>query len=596
LSFEALKGYDHYPCLRKLMNLSRQNSRQLSSSAIATVALLLTYVCQGSRGDLDYLRLHFDELARHEIVASAEDCLKHKCRYYRCCLLHGARHQAASADIVLTNQALLFCDLVTDGGILPPIRHWVIDEAHGLEAEARQQLSATVSVRELLFALDSLLGSRGQLARLRDAVLPLAGGNLLAARIDAALSEAAVLPTICVSFASELKDLSQLAEQSDYDRVNLWINEEIRQTAPWGALASAAVSLARRLEIFWKDCRDLVALANQFGELVELQADLAGSTAELGQALTALTLILNGDDPDYVYSADLDRKPESKNDRLLAERFDVGEVLAERFFPETASVIFTSATLATGTGFDYFAQACGLSRLASERWRCLQLDSSYDFEHNMSVYLPNDLPEPNMPGYHAALEELLFHVHRALGGSVLTLFTNRRDMERLFNSLRPRLEAEGIRLRCQWRGQNSRRLSEEFLADRELSLFALRSFWQGFDAPGDTLRCVVVPKLPFGRPTDPLSRERDRRERDAWKRYVLPEAVIDLKQAAGRLIRSSTDRGALVLADSRLLSKWYGREFLQALPSQQRYTLSSAELAEALGRADGLGLNSPKTR
>jgi ATP-dependent DNA helicase DinG len=144
--------------------------------------------------------------------------------------------------------------------------------------------------------------------------------------------------------------------------------------------------------------------------------------------------------------------------------------------------------------------------------------------------------------------------------------------------VRSGLEDEGLSLRCQFRGTSAKRLRDEFLANESLSLFALRSFWEGFDAPGRTLRCVVIPRLPFGRPNDPLQLQRAQNERNAWKRYVLPEAVIDLKQAAGRLIRSATDSGYLVLADSRLTTKSYGAEFLRALPSQTIYRLNTAEL------------------
>jgi ATP-dependent DNA helicase DinG len=246
------------------------------------------------------------------------------------------------------------------------------------------------------------------------------------------------------------------------------------------------------------------------------------------------------------------------------------------------SVIFTSATLAAGKSFEYFSRGCGLDKIAPELWSAVQLESSYDFEHNMAVYLPTDMPEPTARGYRDALEELIFAVHTALGGSTLTLFTNRRDMELLYERLAGRLAVEDIMLRCQTRGFSPKRLRDDFLENRSLSLFALRSFWEGFDAPGDTLRCVIIPKLPFGKPNDPLMLERESRGENAWKNYSLPEAIIDLKQAAGRLIRSSTDSGSLVLADARLLTKWYGRAFLDALPSRQRYTLDTQALADRL--------------
>ena len=133
-----------------------------------------------------------------------------------------------------------------------------------------------------------------------------------------------------------------------------------------------------------------------------------------------------------------------------------------------------------------------------------------------------------------------------------------------------RLRDRGLSLDCQLRGSSPRRLRDRFLSDETLSLFALKAFWEGFDASGDALRCVVVPKLPFASPTDPLSCERDRREDRAWVKYSLPEAVLEVKQAAGRLIRSSTDSGVLVLADSRLVTKGYGRQFLNSLPTSHQ--------------------------
>ena len=155
-------------------------------------------------------------------------------------------------------------------------------------------------------------------------------------------------------------------------------------------------------------------------------------------------------------------------------------------------------------------------------------------------------------------------------------------MERVYESLRPRLVAAGLEVVCQSRGASPRRLRQRFMEETTLSLMALRSFWEGFDATGDTLRCVVIPKLPFASPNDPLVRERDLREDRAWWKYSLPDAVISVKQAAGRLIRSSTDTGVLVLADSRLVSKGYGRLFVSSLPSRSVTRLESSNVGRYL--------------
>ena len=230
---------------------------------------------------------------------------------------------------------------------------------------------------------------------------------------------------------------------------------------------------------------------------------------------------------------------------------------------------FTSATVTVSNSFDHFNHSVGLDRLPKGSFSCVQLESSYNFQENMAVVVAGDIPDPrDRDAYLVAMENLLVDVHMAMGGSTLTLFTNRRDMEDLYGRVEPRLSRQGLELACQLRGTSVKRLRDRFLSEESSSLFALKAFWEGFDASGATLRCVVIPKLPFANPTEPLSCERNVREERAWAKYSLPDAVLEVKQAAGRLIRTSTDRGVLVLADSRLLSKGYGKKFLSSLPSQ----------------------------
>ena len=253
---------------------------------------------------------------------------------------------------------------------------------------------------------------------------------------------------------------------------------------------------------------------------------------------------------------------------LCAEKLDIGEELAQKWLPEMYSVIFTSATMAVSHNFDHFDEAIGLSK-GDFSHQSRELDSSFDFDENMAVVVPKDIPEPNDARYLQVLEDALYDIHVGMGGSVLTLFTNRRDMEQLYERLKPRLAERGLLLECQERSGSARRLRDRFVADEACSLFALKSFWEGFDAVGDTLRCVVIPRLPFASPNDPISKERSQREERAWWKYSLPEAVIATKQAAGRLIRSGSDKGILVLADSRVVSKRYGKQFLNSLPKKQ---------------------------
>ena len=213
------------------------------------------------------------------------------------------------------------------------------------------------------------------------------------------------------------------------------------------------------------------------------------------------------------------------------------------------------------------------------------LASSYNFDEHMTVYVVNDMPEPNEASYLDALQRLLVESHRAQRGSMLTLFTNRREMEACYEVVRDDLKGDDLRVVCQKWGVSVKGLRDDFLADEHLSLFALKSFWEGFDAPGSTLRGVIIPKLPFAKPSDPLSCERATRDDAAWRRYVLPAAVLETKQAAGRLIRKADDSGVLILADGRLLTKSYGKMFLRSMPSKTVKTLTCAEIVEELRQA-----------
>lgn len=265
---------------------------------------------------------------------------------------------------------------------------------------------------------------------------------------------------------------------------------------------------------------------------------------------------------------------------------NVGAAMNESFYARTHSIIFASATITIADSFDSFERALGLGESEHSQVRTCQLDSSYDFDSNMVVYVAEDMPEPNDPKYLDELQRLLIGVHRAQGGSTLSLFTNRKEMERCHSVVQDAVRPDDLRIVCQKWGVSVKGLRDDFLADEHLSLFALKSFWEGFDAPGSTLKTVVIPKLPFNKPTDPLSCERSQIDSQAWAHYVLPAAVLETRQAAGRLIRSSTDKGNLVLADKRLISKGYGKTFLKSLPSKNIKILPIDQIIEELSQQE----------
>ena len=598
LTFASLKGYDHYPCLRRLersainelpVSLAENDGRTasaISQDMLTALAVTYAYVCQSPEGDLDALGIRWRSVPRQTLTTTSTECQRTRCPFFpNECLLHGARRRAASADVVVTNHSLLLRNVAAEGKILPPIRHWVVDEAHAFEGEARRQWAVEVSGLDARQGFEVLGGTRtGTIHTLMVQSARLEGATLIQRLLTKCAAAVARAQVSTSDLFATLHDLGRVAGSSGgYDQQSLWIDADVRATPEWAALAEASHAALERLDEAAKDVRETVEALVEAGA-TSLGTDLAEAGRFLSELHDGINLIVSGEDETYVYSAQLSRrKRDIGTEKLAAEKVDIGADLGRIWLPEMQSVIFSSATIAVGESFEHFDHAVGLDQLPADSHRSVRLDSSFDFDNQMGVIVCRDLPAPTDPRYLSALEDLLFDVHVAMGGSVLTLFTNRREMERVYEGLRPRLAAAGLDLACQERGSSPRRLRQRFLEERNLSLLALRAFWEGFDAAGETLRCVVIPKLPFASPRDPLVRERELRDNRSWWRYSLPEAVISVKQAAGRLIRTSSDSGVLVLADSRLVTKRYGRQFVSSLPSGSVATLEAGNVRRYIG-------------
>lgn len=572
LSFCALKGFDHYPCLLKLESLAA--GREITTNrdpadTLTAIAVLYAFACQSPTGDLDSLGIRWRSVNRADLTTSSRECARGNCHFFnRGCFVRCARRRAAKADIVVTNHSLLFRNVAADGKILPPIRHWIIDEAHSVEKEARRQWALSVSADESRMVFELLGGAQsGALGRLTHALASSDAATLFLGLGAKAASSASRASLAMAELFEAVRELSRNGKADGYADANIWIGPELRAHRGWEYFEPTARTAIDALDEAGKN---LSSLAESVGaENPEMVIEVADGARRIKEMKSTLSLIVEGADEHYVYSLQVNKARRAGGEALTAERMDIGEALAEQWLPEMHSVVFTSATVTVSNSFDHFNHSVGLDRLPKGSFSCVQLESSYNFQENMAVVVAGDIPDPrDRDAYLAAMENLLVDVHMAMGGSTLTLFTNRRDMEDLYGRVEPRLSRQGLELACQLRGTSVKRLRDRFLSEESSSLFALKAFWEGFDASGATLRCVVIPKLPFANPTEPLSCERNVREERAWAKYSLPDAVLEVKQAAGRLIRTSTDRGVLVLADSRLLSKGYGKKFLSSLPSQ----------------------------
>lgn len=599
LTYAPLKGFSHYPCLRKIGRLVDDGAQMRlvngkEQTQAPALAALLSFVEQTEYDDMDSLKIDYRVLPRRLVTTTSHDCLRRKCPYFgTSCFVHGARRRAEAADVVVTNHSLLFCDLKADGGLLPPIRYWTVDEAHGAEMEARRAFSLSLAAEDIMrlagrVSADEM--SRNVFVRAeRRVVVPGAeeGTTLFYALTAKARVAGVEYAEAAQEFCTHLKDLlffDQNKRGKGYENVELWINDDIRHSATFAQVAGLGRLMAEKATKLVTTCQELVGYLEDVDGAAEIQREIASIAMELKDQINAVEIILVTADETYAYAATLNRKKDRMAEKLEALLVNVGQAMNETLFARTHSVVFASATLAVDDRFDAFESALGLNTSEFSTCRSCRLDSSYDFDNHMTVYVADDIPEPNDPRYLEALQQLLVDVHRAQQGSMLTLFTNRREMEKCFDVVQPQIKEDNLRLVCQKWGVSVKGLRDDFLADEHLSLFALKSFWEGFDAPGATLKGVIIPKLPFAKPTDPLSCERAARDDQAWRRYVLPAAVLETKQAAGRLIRKADDTGVLILADKRLITKGYGKAFLNSLPSKTIKVLPSSAIAEELAR------------
>lgn len=599
ITWTSLKGISHYPCLRKIAKLCDRGPSVVEvygkkMSQAPSMAALLSYIEQTEFDDLDSLKIDYRVLPRYHFTTNSQECLRRKCPFFwGSCFVHGARRRAETADVVVTNHSLLFCDIAAEGGLLPPIRHWVIDEAHSSENEARSAFAETID-SEALLKIGSIVGdsagSRNLFDRAERNVSRIEAEQLTLffGLVAKAKKAGNIFAEKAADYCLRVKDLlyfdpiGRTRRGQSYEQVEIWINDEVRKTEKFSDLAIVAMKLIESADKLIGASSELVAYMEGIDEAVESQREIASNTIELKRLRNAVELIFDTHPDAYVYQATMHRKKDRKVDKVHASLLDVGEILNETLYARTHSIVYASATLTVGQKFDSFETAMGLNRSEYSTARTLLLGSSYDFDNNMIVYVVSDMPEPNDPSYAQALCDLLVATHKAQQGSMLTLFTNRREMENAYREVEPALKEDGLRLICQKYGLSVKGLRDEFLTNEHLSLFALKSFWEGFDAPGATLKGVIIPKLPFARPTDPLYCERAARDERAWWRYVLPKAVIETKQAAGRLIRKPDDRGVLILADRRLLTKSYGKTFLRSLQSRTVRVCTAEEIVSAL--------------
>jgi len=520
-----LKGRSNYLCRHRL-ETAAADGRRLRGRQLHELEEVRLWSDRTRSGDIAELgAVPEDSAIWPRVTSTTENCLGQECSWFQECFVTQARRNALEADVVVINHHLLFADMVLReegfGELLPGADAFIIDEAHQLPEVASVFFGTSLSSHQLRdLARDTRLEHLREAGDMQE--LPAAAERLegLVHRLRLALGP-----------ADRRAAWSEIAADEGLQQVLQDLDTCLQQLADWLAVAAER---GRGLD----SCRQRALLLH-----------------------ARLQLLLQHAAGDYIHWFETSHTAF----RLNLTPLNVAPAFRARLEALPSAWIFTSATLAVGDSFTHFS-----SQLGIDDAEVLKLDSPFDYQRNALLYLPDGMPQPNERGYVDAVVACAREVLEASGGRAFLLFTSHSALQsaaaQLAGSIDYPLLVQGTAPR--------RELLERFRQLGNAVLLGTSSFWEGVDVRGDALSCVIIDKLPFGSPGDPVLQARiealRRQGANPFMEYQLPHAVINLKQGIGRLIRDCSDRGVLVLCDPRLRTKAYGRVFLRSLPQMPR--------------------------
>lgn len=549
-----LKGRASYVCLHRA-TLARQDSNVTDRSALRSLAKIEQWAQTTKTGDLAELPGLDERSPLIPLVTSTrENCLGAQCPQFRSCHVNLARREAMAADVVVINHHLFFADLmVRESGmaeLLPTVRIAIFDEAHQLNETGVQFLGKNLTTGQLLDFCRDLLGAGLQWAR------------------------------GLVDWQKVVGDCERAARELRLSAGKAYSGSKLR----WTGAAPESLDVANWEDALQNVLKALSDASTALDTVSEIEPDFVRLRERSGALAERAENFLTGCKPGNVRWVDVTAQL-----RLVESPLTIAEAVKTRLLtstPESAkSWIFTSATLGDDDKLSWFTQPCGL-----EDAKILRVGSPFDYSQQAALYVPQDFPKPADPTHALKVAESAAEWARQLGGRTMVLTTTLKALRIIGEVLASTFEQSGDLDVLVQGAMPKRMLIERFRqggtgGHRGCVLVASASFWEGIDVPGDALQLVIIDKLPFPPPNDPMAEARSKAleadGRSAFNDYFVPETAVALKQGAGRLIRRETDQGVLVVCDTRLISMGYGKRLLRALPPMKRLT-SSDEMSNQL--------------
>ncbi len=589
-----VKGRSNYACLRKLEHAEAEPSLFPDESSAE-----LTSIIEWSKGCQDGCRSDLSFTPRgstwEEICCEADQCSRSKCKYFNRCFFYRARRDSSAARILVVNHALLLSDIVLRKetgydatAILPPFTRLIFDEGHHLEDVATSHLSLIISRGAILKQLQRLVPAKSNRAGLL---------TILSSRLTRDLPESmeALYTELSALLESHLlpkaHDVAYLTEQT-MDWLALTVERE--SGGEGGRERKLRVTPEVQKRVFWPELRQRVqALADALGDYTsalrtllrrcgdlpdKLKEKMSDQLLDTGGIEGRLQTMVDGllffitEAEGYCRWIETSSGQRGVQARLCAAPLDISGQVRETILDRLKTIIVTSATLTVGGDFKYLKKRTGFGLLPKGRLDELRLASPFDYASQVFVAVPDDMPEPTAPGFREALQERILRAVTVSRGGAFILFTSYDLLNKVYATLAPELARLGLTALKQ--GDTGRHaLLAHFRKDHNAVLFGTDSFWEGVDVKGEALRLVIIARLPFQVPTEPVQQARseqiDASGGDSFREFSIPQAVIKFRQGFGRLIRSRDDRGAVLILDRRVTTKGYGKIFLRSLPDTE---------------------------
>jgi len=581
-SHVLMKGRGNYICFNRLHEAQQDLFSLIDEEELEQFSAIVEWL--GTAGEETLSHLPFVPKASlwDKINSQTGTCLGGRCHYFSTCPVNRVRRAAAGAHLIVTNHHYLLADAQlgdNTAALLPPYRRVIFDEAHNLEDSATSFFTRTVKISATLKLLGRIYSGpkkgRGYLVYLKRKG-DFKGGKKLEG-LMAATSEVRALLFEMFEKLEGFFSIHVRTEDGERGPV-IELSQEVRETMFW------IEEVLPGVDRFYRGCSQLAYDLFDLRQTMDAESEemnrrqIDGFVAGLMEIVETIDLFLGEDEDRYV------RWIEKKGELgLFVALIEVGELLQELVFSRMETCILTSATLAVGGSFEFLKNRLSLRSTAQE----ISLPSPFDYDRQMLVLIPRDVSLPGHPRYIDDLSSAVLRILEKTQGKAFVLFTSYQTLEVVHERIGTDLRGQGYTVFKQ--GSDSRRnLLDNFKADVHSVLFGTVSFWEGVDAPGRTLECVIITKIPFKVPTEPIVKARSekilREGGNPFLEYQVPLAVIKLRQGIGRLIRNQNDRGIIAILDPRILFKNYGSLFIDSMPSENLYR---GTLTEALEHIEG---------